>query len=171
MHIFSPICKNYSYYFPNWLKKTKKTENFRLRRTSPHYQKIHLIYIKKGGGAKNMNCKFNIHPWKCTSIYNWFFAFQFEYNILLMICKRKKIRQACLEKLTDRQTDNTDDTTFILMIMMMLMIMEELFVWGELMYRRIPPESGRHSGSENLYLFWTKTYWDDSTEKQFKQWT
>ena len=31
---------------------TKKTENFRLRRTSPHYQKIHLIYIKKGGGQK-----------------------------------------------------------------------------------------------------------------------
>ena len=49
--------------------KSQKKRLFPLRRCAPlHYNKFplgqkYIHQIKKGGGGKNMNFKFNIHPW------------------------------------------------------------------------------------------------------------
>ena len=72
MHIFPPIGKKYAYFSPIDLKYTKlqkMSENF-----PPHYIIFQLgkkYKTKKGGGGKNMNFKFNIHPCICEDQPVW----------------------------------------------------------------------------------------------------
>ena len=68
MPMFSPIGKKYAYFFPNRLiihKNEKNAENFSPAAHTPHYNKCQLgkkYKSRRGGGGKNMNFKFNIHP-------------------------------------------------------------------------------------------------------------
>ena len=71
MHIFPPIGKKYAYFPPNLLKYTKLQKKKKGRQFLAcashlliviHFSWGKNIYQEGGGGVKNINFKFNIHP-------------------------------------------------------------------------------------------------------------